>query len=137
MKLIDTNILVHAYNTDSPYRQIAKKIVEELIKGKHVISVQNISEFYSAITKRVTKPLDPESAKNKSLNLFNSKAKKLIPNFNVIQLGIKLAAQNKLKGGQIFDAMLVATMLEYKITTIVTENDEHFKKCPIKTENPF
>ena len=137
MKLIDTNILVHAYNLDSPHRPIAKKIVEDLLKGKHVISVQNILEFYSAITKRVTKPLDPGSAKDKALNLFNSKAKKIIPNYNVIQLGVKLAAQNKLKGGEIFDAILVATMLEYKIATIITENDDHFKNYPIKAENPF
>ncbi|HUX99589.1 MAG TPA: PIN domain-containing protein [Candidatus Deferrimicrobium sp.] len=137
MKLIDTNILVHAYNKDSPNRLKAKTIVEDLIKGKYVISSQNILEFYSAITKRVSNPINSEEAKTKALNLYNSNAKKITPNLKVIENTLKFAAQNKLKGGEIFDALLVSTMLEYKIPIIITENDEHFKNFPIKVENPF
>ncbi|MHA1357671.1 MAG: type II toxin-antitoxin system VapC family toxin [Candidatus Helarchaeota archaeon] len=137
MKLIDTNILVHAYNKDSPNRIKAKEIVEQLIKGKHVISVQNILEFYSAITKRVDTPLSPVVARYKAVNLYKSNAKKIIPNFNAILVGIRLAAPNDLKGGEIFDAILVATMLEYKISTIITENEAHFQNYPIEVENPF
>ncbi|MHA1144060.1 MAG: hypothetical protein ACTSRW_04925 [Candidatus Helarchaeota archaeon] len=37
MKLIDTNILVHAYNKDSPNNVKAKEIVKNLIEGKHAI----------------------------------------------------------------------------------------------------
>ena len=137
MKLIDTNIIVHAYNKDSPNHNKAKTIVKELIEGKHVISVQNILEFYSAITKRVTTPLKPKIAKEKAFNLYKSNAKKIISNYNAIHKGIELAADHNLRGGEIFDAILVATMLEYDIEIIITENEDHFKNYPIKVENPF
>ena len=137
MKLVDTNILVHAYNKDSPHRLKAKSIVLELIKGKHVISTQNILEFYSAITKRVSTPLSPLEARNKALNLYKSNAKKLVPDLNVIKTGLELAAQHNLKGGEIFDAILAATMIEHKILVIITENETDFLKFPITVENPF
>jgi predicted nucleic acid-binding protein len=137
MKLIDTNILVHAYNKDSPHRLKAKSIVLDLIKGKYVISTQNILEFYSAITKRVSNPLTPLEARNKALNLYKSNAKKITPNLNAIKTGLELASQHNLKGGGIFDAILAATMIENKIQVIVTENETDFSKYPIKVENPF
>lgn len=137
MKLIDTNVIVHAYNLDSPNRTKAKLIIEDLLKGKYIISTQNILEFYSAITKRVSAPIDSDEAKNKALNLYNSNAKKIVPSLTTLENALKLAAQNKLKGGEIFDALLVATMLEYNIPIIITENEEHFKKFPIQVENPF
>jgi len=137
MKLIDTNILVHAYNKDSPHRLKAKSIVLDLIKGKYVISTQNILEFYSAITKRVSTPLPPLEAQNKALNLYKSNAKKIVPDLNVIKIGLELAAQHNLKGGEIFDAILAATMIEHKISVIISENETDFLKFSIKVEKPF
>jgi len=137
MKLIDTNILVHAYNKDSPYHLRAKSIVLDLIKGKYVISTQNILEFYSAITKRVSIPLSPPEACKKALNLYKSNAKKLVPDLNVIKVGLELAAQHNLKGGEVFDAILAATMLEHKIPIIITENETDFLKFSLTVENPF
>ncbi|MHA1267547.1 MAG: PIN domain-containing protein [Candidatus Helarchaeota archaeon] len=137
MKLIDTNVLVHAYNKDSPNRLQAKTIVEDLIQGNYVISTQNILEFYSAITRRVSNPIDAGEAMIKALNLYNSKAKKIVPTLHTVQKALKFAAQHHLKGGAIFDALLVATMIEYKIPVIITENEDHFRKFPIEVENPF
>ena len=137
MNLIDTNILVHAYNKDSPHRSKAIDILKELIQGKHVISVQNILEFYSTITKRVSSPLEPKVAKEKATRLFRSNAKKIMANYGAVSKALELAADFDLKGGEIFDAMLVATMLEYDIKTILTENENHFNKYPIKAKNPF
>ena len=67
MVLLDTNILVYAADEDSSVFSKAKEIRDKVVDGKleACISLQNLAEFYSAITssKQVEKPLAPKRAR--------------------------------------------------------------------------
>ena len=64
-KLIDTNILVYAYDTSEGAKHEASKEVLRLIwiEGEGVVCVQNLMEFFVVITKKVENPVDMTTAK--------------------------------------------------------------------------
>ena len=61
---MDTNILVHAYDTDEPIKQAqAREILKQGIENETaILSVQVIGEFFTVLTKRILKPLSAEEA---------------------------------------------------------------------------
>ena len=65
LKLVDSNILVYAYDTSEPQKhEIAKAIVKESWqKEDGALSIQNLVEFYSIITKKIKHPLETDKAK--------------------------------------------------------------------------
>ena len=76
--LIDTNILVYAYNLDSQLHPRASAFLEEeVLTGniKACLPYQSLYEFYAVITDpaRVEKPVKPEKAKENYRNLYESK----------------------------------------------------------------
>ena len=71
-KLIDTNILVYAYDTsEGEKHEISRTRLREIWKeGGGVVCLQNLMEFFVVITKKVENPLLSHS-KNSP---FNKKA---------------------------------------------------------------
>ena len=64
--LIDTNILVYAYDeSEGKKHEICKRLIDECwrLREKYSISIQNLSEFYVVITKKVEKPVPMKTAK--------------------------------------------------------------------------
>ena len=143
MRLIDTNIIVYAHNADSPFQNTAMSIISDAITGKFegCLSTQNLIEFYSIIThsKRVQKPLAAEQATTiVQYYIANPKTKILIPSLNSYAMAFALAQEHKVNGAEVFDTLLVATMLENNIRTIYTGNIRHFDRFPdVKAINPF
>ncbi len=64
-RLIDTNILVYAYDTsEGAKHDFAKIIVKQIWQdGGGVVCVQNLMEFFVVITKKVTSPISVADAK--------------------------------------------------------------------------
>src|SRR3989304_2733294 len=64
--LLDTNILVHAYNKSSPHQSKASKIVKKALQGEidAFVSSQVLYEFFAIVTnpKRVEHPMPSEEA---------------------------------------------------------------------------
>ena len=62
--LIDTNLLVYAFDQNDPVRQDrAVKLLREIeLRGIGRLSVQALAEFYSASTRRLRPPLTPDMA---------------------------------------------------------------------------
>ena len=62
--LIDTNLLVYAFDQNDPVRQDrAVKLLREIeLRGIGRLSVQALAEFYSASTRRLRPPLTPNEA---------------------------------------------------------------------------
>ena len=136
LQLIDTNILVYAY--DKSYlkkHKIAKEAVEESWQTQSgVLSIQNLAEFYSIITRKVEKPIAISKAKQIILDL--------IEGFEILRYSeqtIISAIDNQLIYGIPFwDSLIIATMEENSIDTIITENEKDFKKVEwLKVVNPF
>lgn len=65
-RLIDTNILVYAYDISEGYKhEIAKDILRQIwINGNGVVCLQNLMEFFVIITKKVENPVDIMTAKD-------------------------------------------------------------------------
>lgn len=136
LQLIDTNILVYAYDKSNQKKhKLAKEIVKTTwINQNGVLSIQNLAEFYSIITRKVQKPIPISKAKQIILDL--------IEGFEILRYSeqtIISAIDNQLiYGFPFWDALIVATMEENGIDVIVTENEKDFKKVEwLKVINPF
>jgi len=62
--LIDTNLLVYAFDQNDPVRQDrAVKLLRDIeLRGIGCLSVQALAEFYSASTRQLRPPLTPDVA---------------------------------------------------------------------------
>ncbi len=136
LKLIDSNILAYAYDKSEPGKyDISKKILKECwAKQNAVLSVQNLAEFYSIVTKKIQRPIPVENAKQVVLDLIDGFEILRYNEFTIIN-AINNQAIYKIP---FWDALIVATMEENSIETIVTENWRNFNKAKwLNTINPF
>lgn len=136
LQLVDSNILVYAYDsTEGKKYEIAKEFVKEMwTRENGVLSIQNLAEFYSTVTKKIKNPLEIDKAKQIVLDYIDG--------FEIIQYDEKtiIGAINTQAIYKIsfWDALIVATMEENNLDTIITENEKDFKKITwIKVINPF
>ena len=136
LKLLDSNILIYAYDrSEAKKHAIAKELVKERWKKEDsVLSIQNLAEFYSVITSKIERPLEIDRAKQIVLDYIDG-FEILRYNEKTIVEAINVQAIYKIP---FWDALIVATMEENSIDTIITENEKDFKKVKwVKTINPF
>jgi predicted nucleic acid-binding protein len=111
-ELIDTNILVYAYDhTDTRKNEIASKILVNIwTNGDGIITLQNLCEFFVIITKKVEQPIPIIDAKQIITDYIESnKWIKIDRSENTLIRAIE-----------------------------ITENEKDFIKCSdIKVINPF
>jgi predicted nucleic acid-binding protein len=141
--LLDTNILVHAYNKSSSYQSKASKIVKKALQGEidAYVSSQVLYEFFAIVTnpKRVEYPMSSDEAADLCTELWAChEIEKVNPTPLTPKEVFKLARENKLSKGKIFDCVLAITAKENKIEAIYTENVDDFKNYRfIKIVNPL
>ena len=129
--LLDTNILVYAINTTSQYHSKCNAIRKKAISGElqSCITPQIISEFYAITTdpKRVEHPLTKEEAVGEIENYIRSEnVIKILPRPDSFTRIIDLLKRYNVSRQQIFDLLLVATMLSNNIKRICTYNQNDF-----------
>jgi len=142
LTFLDTNILVYAANEDSPYHARAKEVIQRVNRGKLAacLSSQVLSEFYATVTnpKKVSQPLRPAEAAEAVEGYLTSSIPKLHPDENTVALTLELAKRYQITGLDIFDAQIVATMVQNRIKTLYTANEDDFTGfVEIKTINPL
>lgn len=132
--LLDSNVLIYTQDQNFPLFDISTKLVKKVIKGelKGVLAQQNLLEFYSVVTspKRVIKPISPKEAFELVKMYEDSEFKIIFPDKETITTLSKLCKKIPQKGGKIYDAYLVATMLSNGISTVITANVRDFKGFP-------
>jgi predicted nucleic acid-binding protein len=127
-KFIDTNILIYAFDTESAAKsEKAKKIIEDLSLGKHIVSAQVAGEFARVLTEKYK--ITPEKVElflaDLPIHVHYSK--------NTLLNAIKFMQHHL----HFWDAVIAATMLENNIHEIYTE-EESFNHVPgITAVNPF
>lgn len=139
MYLIDSNILVYAYDKSEPKkREKAKNLLEKCWRKekKFALSIQNLSEFFVAVTEKIEKPISKSKAHEIISDLIE------FENWTILTFGSRtvLSAINYSKKSNVpyWDGLIVATMLENQVFKIYTENTKHFRKIKqITPENPF
>ncbi len=136
LRLVDTNILVYAYDrSERKKHELAKEAVKSnWARQTGALSIQNLVEFHSIVTGKIQKPLALDRAKQIVLDLIDG--------FEILKYS-ESTIINAINNQAIYkipfwDALIVATMEENSIETIITENEKDFKKVKwVKTINPF
>jgi predicted nucleic acid-binding protein len=136
--LIDTNILVYAFDSDSGHKfSVAKDLVARTWKGKErfAVSVQNLAEFSVVVREKVAHPVPSDDVRQFLSLIMRSRE------WQVLGYSAKtIIRAHEIRDGHrlhFWDALLAATMEENSVRTIITE-DVHFRKVPwISVLNPF
>ena len=137
--LIDTNILIYSFDASDPDKQ---KICASLIKKcwlrelSYAISLQNLSEFYVVVTRKIESPLPHEIARKIINDIINFNSWKIIRfDDKTLIPAIDISIQFNI---HYWDALLCATMKQNGITNIFTENLKDFAKVRwIAAVNPM
>ena len=132
MRLLDTNVIVHAVYKGSPLHLPAVALLTLALeqKGQFCISPQNIIEFLSVVTRArfVDPPLDAEDAAKIASKLFKSRClRKIYPVRGTVMRSVKEGQRVGVKGTAWYDLYLAVTMRDNDIETIVTENIRDFR----------
>lgn len=136
--LIDTNILVYAFDADSGQKYtVAKDLICRSWKSteQYAVSGQNLTEFSVVVREKVAHPV-PSDVVRQFLSLIMRSR-----DWQVLGYSAKtIIRAHEIRDGHrlhFWDALLAATMEENSIRTIITE-DVHFRKVPwISVLNPF
>ncbi len=143
MVLLDTNVLVYAHAAESPFHDTARRLRDQALDGQldACLSPQILCEFFATCTnpRLFHPPLTSKEASRELLAYWSeTRLKKILPRESTIDRLAALADRHRLRGQQIFDGLLVATMLDNSVRTIYTLNTKDFE---IYTElhviNPF
>lgn len=129
-RLIDTNILVYAYDASETTKHlIAKDLLMQIWKsGGGVVCVQNLMEFFVVITRKVTSPIPVNEAKTIIHDMVKSDRWNVIDrDVHTFLAAIDLVSQYHI---HIWDATIAACMREHGIAEIVTEDKTDFEKIP-------
>lgn len=137
-RLIDTNILVYAYNvSEKAKREIARSLLDEVWdRGGGVVTLQNLSEFFVAVTGKVQRPISVSNARTIISDILRSSRWLVID--RQAQTMVKAIDLVESTGAPYWDALIAACMIEHQVSVIVTENERDFKRIPgITVTNPF
>lgn len=122
---IDTNIWVYASYTQSPWHHKAIQKLNDLQAEncEFYISVQVLREYARVTTSEAV--LSYTEILN-NLQFFRNNTEVLSETSQTFIQLEQLISQYNIKGKSIFDANIVATMLEYDIKTLLTHNTKDF-----------
>lgn len=120
--LLDTNVLVYAFNVSSPKHKLARELVTG---GGWVVAQQNLLEFLRVVT-------HPVYAKKVGSGLGMEFVERLVEGVEVIYptdltwevFRFLEQKYKRVKGNLVFDTYLVATMLSWGVRKIVTDNEK-------------
>jgi len=137
-RLIDTNVLVYAYDaSEKAKRRIAHDLLDRIWdEGGGVVTLQNLSKFFVAVTGKVQKPISVSAARTIVSDILRSARWLVIDRQAATMLRtIDLVERTRVP---FWDGLIAACMLEHEIDTLVTENERDLKKIPgITVFNPF
>jgi predicted nucleic acid-binding protein len=118
--LIDTNLLIYLFDQNEPVRQSrATEVLDQLeLMGLGRLSVQNLAEFFSVSTRKLSPPMSPSEALAQ-VNLFT----RAWPVFDLTPL-IILEAGRGVRDYQMsyYDAQIWATARLNQIPVIFSED---------------
>ena len=134
--LIDTNVLIYAYDARDEFKQQrAVEVLRELQASRlGALSVQVLGEFYVNVTRKPLHPLTLEQAQISSTRLCRS--------WPVVDVTVR-AYLDALLGVALYrlsfwDALVWATARDAGIGSIVTEDQEHLRLVgDVRYYNPF
>jgi predicted nucleic acid-binding protein len=136
--LIDTNILCYSLDAGEPVkRAVAAELLSRCWRSEIalVVSIQNLAEFSVVMTEKVKHPVPDEVLQRFIRDIVSFNGWTVIGyDSGTIVDAVNIKRKYSL---HFWDALLAATMKQYNISTIYTE-DSHIKKIPgITAIDPF
>ena len=133
--VVDANVLVYALNGDNPQHAASLALVSAAKNPAVTLYVtsQILCEFYSIITnpKRVATPTTPANAVTIISALLAWPGLRVLPAPpSVVNRLLELLKRRPVKGGDIFDLQIIATMQANNIQRIYTFNVADFAVFP-------
>ena len=141
--LLDSNVLVYAYDRLSVNHVEAKSLVDKALSKELEVCLcpQVLWEFFAVITnpRRASSPMGVGDASDLCLDLWEcSEVEKITPSSSVCSMVFQLAKERNLSAAEIFDCVLAATAKENGVDCIYTENVRDFRSYGfLKVMNPF
>ncbi|MEK6888466.1 MAG: PIN domain-containing protein [Candidatus Aenigmatarchaeota archaeon] len=137
--LVDTNIIVYAYDTfDKRKHDKCKSLVEAAFKGENRLAVSNqiLAETFFVLTRKLKNPISLDDASTIISAIVDSvNWEKINYTHETVR---KAALLSKNRNISIWDALIGETALENGIRRIYTENIKDFVKIPgLNVENPM
>jgi len=136
--LFDSNILIYALNKGSNYHKQAIKLFSS--NPDICITEQNIIETYRMITSahQFGKTVYTPTKAWNQLSVITNNLQVFYKTPQTLEILKELSLQYKIDSYQVYDAILVAIMIENGIKEIYTNNDKDFRRYKeIKVVNPF
>jgi len=137
--LFDTNILIYSLDIKSPFYDVSRKLIEEVILGRRigVLAQQNLVECTNALMHDTN--WEKESILSDVRTFGEASNFSIIyPTHNTFNVFLSLCLELENRRKQFFDLYLAATMLDNDINQIITANDDDFAGIPgIKAINPW
>jgi predicted nucleic acid-binding protein len=134
--LVDTNILVYAYETeDSVRKEKSLEILEKCFKNGITLALsnQNLAEFAFVSIKK--SKLDKSLIQNIINDLYEFNGiYKINYTSKTIFTALNISQEFKMS---FWDSLIAATMIENGILNIYTENSKDFKIPQLNVINPF
>jgi len=134
--LVDTNILVYAYDVDAGSKQVkAAEVLDKLwVQGNGVLATQVLAEFFITITRKVKQPLALPDARQIVEDYCNGWAiLNTTPDFV-----IKAIAGVERYKLSFWDAMIWAAAALNEVPTIYSEDMQHGQILEgVRIENPL
>ncbi|HAZ46089.1 MAG TPA: VapC toxin family PIN domain ribonuclease [Cyanobacteria bacterium UBA11369] len=128
---IDTNIFVYAATNQSPFHQAALQAIQRLYDSSVEVWIsRQILREYLAILSRpqpFTNPL-PVATLIEDVRLFQTRFRIAEDDPQVMERLLTLMGQIPMVGRQVHDANIVATMLVYGISQLLTNNVDDFNR---------
>ena len=128
--VIDANVLVYAFDTNAPQHLASRILLDAGRTGAATLYVtsQILCEFYSIVTnsRRVVKPRPVADAISAITELLSFLRVLPVP-ASAVEGWLDLLLSRPVKGGEVFDLQLAATMLVNGVNRIYTYNTADFE----------
>lgn len=135
MVFLDTNVLVYLFDAGAPKKQGRAREVFEVLagKGEVLLSTQVLQEFYVAVTRKLAKPLDAQSAERAVRDLVA---------FPIVQIDTAMVlvavARSRNHRLSLWDALIVEAALSGGARRIYSEDFQAGRSFDgLRVENPF
>ncbi len=140
--LIDTNVLIYATLEDDPRHPAARAALLEHNDnlGQMYVSVQCLGEMYPNLTgPKMTVPDSPALARAKIESIAALPRLSVLPlTADIQRSALELCEKHGVRRQRSLDMQLVATMIHYDISVLITENEKDFSGISeVRVSNPF
>ena len=130
---VDTNVLVYAFDDDSPRKQRAARELLHEEAGRLVLSTQVLSEFFVTVTRKLARPLSTVGA----IEALDALCELPVQAFgaDIVRAAVRRSARSQVS---YWDALIIETALAAGTTVLLTEDLQHGQRFGrLRVSNPF